>query len=322
MNIGPDPSRKSTYSLPRSSQMRPPLPARRMTSAGMLPKLPPGSTRLASSMRSATGSRAVWMDILDSLETLETDLFGIEQLDEGAAEQAIVMGDDEIRSYDRRIVRRMGVGHECDAVVQRLGATAGRIAAHLGLHAGDDQSIDAGFAETAMQVGIVESAAVALLDDDLAGLRRHQGMMRPTSRALGQHMTRATIVLDVHDRYARGAGAFQQRGDPAHDLFAAMQRRRQGEHAPLDVDKHQGARHRLLDGHEDGMAHLAFDGAREMALAVCVLDQQHLARADDALLAVARLDRNGAVEIDDVLPARRGMPFIVVAAGRLAEEDG
>src|SRR5436853_228119 len=28
MNIGPEPSRKSTYSLPFSSQMRPPLPAR------------------------------------------------------------------------------------------------------------------------------------------------------------------------------------------------------------------------------------------------------------------------------------------------------
>src|SRR6185369_8217505 len=59
MNIGPEPSRKSTYSLPRSSQMRPPLPARSITSAGMLPKLPPGITRLASSIRSATGSNAL-----------------------------------------------------------------------------------------------------------------------------------------------------------------------------------------------------------------------------------------------------------------------
>src|SRR5260370_3811248 len=210
MNIGPDPSRKSTYSLPRSSQMRPPLPARRMTSAGMLQKLPPGRTRLAASMRSATGSRAVWMDILDSLETLETDLFGIEQLDEGAAEQAIVMGDDEIRSYDRRIVRRMGVGHECDAVVQRLGATAGRIDAHLGLHAGDDQSIDAGFAETAMQVGIVESAAVALLDDDLADLRRQQGMMRPTGRSPGKHVPRAAHVLIINDRLPPRTSALRQ----------------------------------------------------------------------------------------------------------------
>src|SRR5207237_10158920 len=73
--------------------------------------------------------------------------------------------------------------------------------------------------------------------------------------------------------------------------------------------------------HKDGMAHLALDGARELALAVRVLDQQHLARADGALLAVARLDRDGTVEIDDVLPARRGMPFIVVAARRLAEDD-
>ena len=52
MNIGPEPSRKSTYSLPASSQIRPPLPSFRITSAGMLPKLPPGSTRLACSTRS------------------------------------------------------------------------------------------------------------------------------------------------------------------------------------------------------------------------------------------------------------------------------
>src|SRR5262245_45002964 len=68
----------------------------------------------------------------------------------------------------------------------------------------------------------------------------------------------------------------------------------------------------LLDGHEDRMAHLAFDRLGEMALAGRVLDQQHLAGADDARLAVARLDRHAAVEVDDVLPARRGMPFVVV----------
>ena len=32
-------------------------------------------------------------------------------------------------------------------------------------------------------------------------------------------------------------------------------------------------------------------------------------------------DADAAVEVDDVLPARRGMPFVVVAAGRLAEDD-
>src|SRR5262249_5280196 len=69
------------------------------------------------------------------------------------------------------------------------------------------------------------------------------------------------------------------------------------------------------------MTHLAFDGLGEMALARRVLDQQHFARADDARLAVARLDADGAVEIDDVLTARRGMPFVVVRAGRLAKDD-
>ena len=99
-------------------------------------------------------------------------------------------------------------------------------------------------------------------------------------------------------------------------------RSRQGEHALLHVDDHQGARHRgLLDRHEDRMAHLALDRLGEMALAVSVLDQQDLARADDARLAVARLDRHAAVEVDDVLPARRRVPGVVVAAGRLAEDD-
>src|SRR5436190_14521816 len=143
MNIGPEPSKKSTYSLPCSSQIRPPWPDRSSTSAGMLPKLPPGSTRLASSIKSATGSRAVWTAMVCS----------------------------------------------------------------------------------------------------------------------------------------------------------------------------------LLDGDEDRMAHLARDGLRQMALAVGVLDQEHLAWADNALLAVARGDFDGAVEIDDVLPPRRGVPGVIEGAGCLAEDD-
>src|SRR5215471_2022507 len=77
----------------------------------------------------------------------------------------------------------------------------------------------------------------------------------------------------------------------------------------------------LLDGNEDRMAHLARDRLGEMALAVGILDQEHLARADDALFAVARRDLDRAVEVDDVLPARRRVPGIVVGAGRLAEDD-
>ena len=52
-----------------------------------------------------------------------------------------------------------------------------------------------------------------------------------------------------------------------------------------------------------------------------VLDQDHLTGADDAGLAVACLDGNAGIEVDDVLPARRGMPFIIVAAGGLAKDD-
>jgi len=58
-----------------------------------------------------------------------------------------------------------------------------------------------------------------------------------------------------------------------------------------------------------------------MALAANVLHQQHLAGADRSLLAVARRDLDAAVEVDDVLPARRRMPIEVVVAARLAKDD-
>src|SRR5215469_14344573 len=69
------------------------------------------------------------------------------------------------------------------------------------------------------------------------------------------------------------------------------------------------------------MPHLAGDGLGEMAFAVGILDQEHLARSDDSLLAVARDYLNRAVEVDDVLPARRRVPRIVIAARRFAEDD-
>src|SRR5580704_6670167 len=58
-----------------------------------------------------------------------------------------------------------------------------------------------------------------------------------------------------------------------------------------------------------------------MALAGGVFDQDHLSRADDPLLTVARGDFHAGVEVDDVLPARRRMPIEVVVAGSLAEDD-
>ena len=58
-----------------------------------------------------------------------------------------------------------------------------------------------------------------------------------------------------------------------------------------------------------------------MALAAGVLDQEHLAGADDAALAVAGGDLHAAVEVDDVLAARGRVPVEVVVAGGLAEDD-
>src|SRR5262249_53308191 len=78
---------------------------------------------------------------------------------------------------------------------------------------------------------------------------------------------------------------------------------------------------RFVDGHENGTAHLAVDRLRKMAFAADVLDQDHFARADDAALAVAGGDAHAAIEIDDVLAARRPMPVEIVVAAGLAKDD-
>src|SRR6185295_10781777 len=76
-----------------------------------------------------------------------------------------------------------------------------------------------------------------------------------------------------------------------------------------------------LDGHKDAVAELAVHRLRQMPLAPRVLDENDLARADAPLLAVARGDVHTRVEIDDVLPPRRGMPVEVVVGLHLAEDD-
>src|SRR5262245_24875810 len=58
-----------------------------------------------------------------------------------------------------------------------------------------------------------------------------------------------------------------------------------------------------------------------MSLAVRVLDEQDFAGADASRLAVARGDLNAGIEVDDVLPARRGVPVEVVVGLDLAEDD-
>src|SRR3954451_12727909 len=77
----------------------------------------------------------------------------------------------------------------------------------------------------------------------------------------------------------------------------------------------------LLHRHEDAVPDLALDCLRQMALAGRVLDQDHLAGADNSRLAVARGDLHAGVEIDDVLPARRRVPVQIIVRLHLAEDD-
>src|SRR5271163_226945 len=58
-----------------------------------------------------------------------------------------------------------------------------------------------------------------------------------------------------------------------------------------------------------------------MSFASRVLDQNHLAGADLARLAVAGGDLDPGVEVDDVLPTRRRMPVEIVGRRHLAEDD-
>src|SRR5947209_18924855 len=77
----------------------------------------------------------------------------------------------------------------------------------------------------------------------------------------------------------------------------------------------------LFDRHEDRVPHLVVDRLRQMPLAAGVLDQDHLAGADDAGLAVARRQFHACVKVDDVLPSRRRMPRPVMLRLGLAEDD-
>jgi hypothetical protein len=158
------------------------------------------------------------------------------------------MGDDAVGIDHGRVPGRVAVGHQDYAIAQRHRAAAGRVHAHLGLHAGNHQPVDAGVGQASMEIGVVEGTAVPLLDHDLAGLRRDQRMVRPARRSFGEHMARAAIVLHMHDRLPFGAGTGQQAGDAPHDLFTTMGRRRDSEHALLDIDDHQRARHRATVG--------------------------------------------------------------------------
>src|SRR5262245_13972948 len=74
-------------------------------------------------------------------------------------------------------------------------------------------------------------------------------------------------------------------------------------------------------GNEDRMAHQAAHRLRQVALAGNVLDQDHFAGADHPAFAVARRDLHPAVEVDELLPARRRVPVEVIVAAGFAEND-
>src|SRR5438309_1919087 len=76
-----------------------------------------------------------------------------------------------------------------------------------------------------------------------------------------------------------------------------------------------------VDGDEDRVAHLAAHRLRQVALAGNVLDQDDLAGADHPAFAVACGELHPAVEVDDVLPARRRVPVEVIVAAGFAKDD-
>src|SRR5580700_7397861 len=69
------------------------------------------------------------------------------------------------------------------------------------------------------------------------------------------------------------------------------------------------------------MPDFALDVLRQVALTRDVFDQDHLAYSNHAALAVAGGYLHPSIEIDDVLPARGGMPIDVVFSLGLAEDD-
>src|SRR5271154_2697913 len=81
------------------------------------------------------------------------------------------------------------------------------------------------------------------------------------------------------------------------------------------------SRQSLFDRHKYRMADLAFDVLREMAFAGRILDQDDLAHTDHPAFAVAGGNFNPGVEIDDVLPPRRGVPVDVMLGLGFAKDD-
>src|SRR5437773_11313769 len=77
----------------------------------------------------------------------------------------------------------------------------------------------------------------------------------------------------------------------------------------------------VVERDEDAVAQAAVERLGEMALAGGVLDEDDLARADLARLAIARGDLHARVEADDVLAPRRGVPVQFVVGLDLVDDD-
>src|SRR6516225_7656823 len=77
----------------------------------------------------------------------------------------------------------------------------------------------------------------------------------------------------------------------------------------------------LVYGYEDAIADLVVDRLGEVSLAGRVFDQQYLAGAALAALAVARGDLHARVEIDDVLTSGGGVPVEIIGRRNFAEDD-
>ena len=91
------------------------------------------------------------------------------QLAEAAARQgAVVMRDDLGRGEVGRIEGRMPIGDEHDLQSLRHGGAAGRVDAELRLQPRDDDPLDAGRSESRAEIGFLEGAAIALLDNGFA----------------------------------------------------------------------------------------------------------------------------------------------------------
>src|SRR5215813_2191328 len=77
----------------------------------------------------------------------------------------------------------------------------------------------------------------------------------------------------------------------------------------------------LLKDDEQRLARLASDRAADVPLAGRVLGQQDVAAAQNALGSITHLDLDLALQVHHVLPARRGVKFVVVIPLSLAKHD-